>query len=211
MTVIVADGQAQIGQIAKEAASATGEVAKTASKGAGNTSAAAALKSAATASGAASFIPVLGAGAAATTAELERAAIDQTGAATVRLGSISTNSSRIATSIGSLENNATILANYNATVGSALAKFTGLVGAWNVQLPAVITSVGSAVTLETENEALKALIPTDLEKINATTEDVLVDKTPIAKVSERENESEDNDSKVELETPKFKFTQSFGI
>lgn len=211
MTVIVKDGVAEIGQTVKEEGKLVGEVAETGVKGGENAATAAALETASTITSSNMFT-------AAATPQIKQAALDQEGAATTRLGSIGTNSAKITAGIGTLENNASIMSQYTSTVGSALTKFTGLVGSWNMQLPATITSIGTAIALEGENTELKSKIPTDLEKLNVEPEEVLARDGEAEDKADGKSESNSGEAQtpvvgeiIELETPKFKFTQSFGI
>ena len=160
--------------------------------------------------------------------EIEQKAKDQGQAAIERFQNIATNGQKIATGIGTLSNTATLLGQYNESTKVALTNFSTALGSWNATIPSTIKSLGSATAILTETETLNGHIEKDLTTIAenvATENEVFYGKNgaigntekaeearPIGKMAGFAPEVDENSTtQIELETPKFKYSNNFGI
>ncbi|MBR2430943.1 hypothetical protein IKB17_05730 [bacterium] len=209
----VLEAQAEIQEKANEGAELTGDAVQSATKGFINEKQALLLHGLAGAA-ATNVVTV------ATAAELEETALDQDGAAVTRIGGANKNTTKISEVVNSLGEDNRIVARYENTVGSALTNFISQVGSWNSALSPMITSIGSATLFAQENEQLISNIDEDI-KVVESQETLAKDASPVdednANLDDEtlapETSLEDSLGGLEngLKTPKFKFTQSFGI
>lgn len=100
-----------------------------------------------------------------TAPELYRKANDQKLAGSERTRGAITTLQTIMQGIGGLNDNASILANFNNSVGSALNAFDSAIGIWNQNLEPTVTSLGSFKTITEENQTLDTTVKEDLKTL----------------------------------------------
>ena len=216
MQANIENGKTEMAQIAQEGADAIGDLAKDAKNGGENKKNEVILNQAANATATNSITAVA-------SAELKQAALQEGGAATTRLNSITDNSKKIKTGLENLGDDGKILNHYTNTIGSAIEGFTTQVGSWNTALPPVIEGIGSAINIEAENGMLKEFVASDIETLNSNQEDnESQDIKSEEQISEKQNNNEDTNNENDapeksklvngLVTPTFQFSKkSFGI
>ena len=216
MQANIENGKTEMAQIAQEGADATSDLAKDAKNGGENKKNEVILNQAANATATNGITAVA-------SVELKQAALQEGGAATTRLTSITDNSKKIETGLRNLGDDGKILNHYTNTIGSAIKGFTDQVGSWNTALPPVIEGIGSAINIEAENGMLKEFVASDIETLNSNQEDnESQDIKSEEQISEKQNNNEDTNNENDapeksklvngLVTPTFQFSKkSFGI
>lgn len=189
------DGQMQITQLVQEGANLVTQNTSTQVKGVTNTATGKAVETAAEAASSNMF----SAGAA---AKLYRTANDQNMAGQTRTSGSLANLQTVLQGIGGLQDNLSLLTNFETAIGGALNEFSGAVGSWNTSVEPVITSIGSFEAVKTGNEELNAAVTSDLGSLGYTAEIDEDGNVQITKENE-ENEGSDNEQGVVLQTSEF--------
>jgi len=211
MTVIVEDGQAQIGKLSKKTVREVGDVAKTGQKATQNQVTGEALEKAATTG---NIVP----GGQAASAKVMRSAIDNKTAAQVRVSAIGTHMNDIKACIGTLSNGQQILKEFEGTIGSAINAYTGAFGDWESKINPFLEGFGTMIAglgKDGDFAKLNTAVEKDLKTIDNNSKKVETKKTETDETTEKASDVEEtpateevtsetsnNEQKNNLETPK---------
>ncbi len=140
---------------------------------------------------------------ASTAPQLYRAANDQSTAGQTRTSGSLTNLQTVLQGIGGLQDNLSLLTNFETSIGNALSEFSGAVGSWNTAIDPIITSIGSFETVQSGNEELQAAVTSDLGSLGYTAEVDEEGNVQLSKENGEESGIENGETPVALQTSEF--------